>query len=61
MSIYLWSQHKIGLYLWIISIHFRVFLNAKLGPSICLLGPSAKVHNWGYFLGVLEIPDIFGV
>ena len=49
------GHHKIGLYLGVIFMHFRVFL-------------KVKVQNWGYFgallefqiiLGVLKIPDIF--
>ena len=53
MDIFL-GHHKIGLYLGVISIHFRVF--------------SCQGTEWGYFLGLLkfqiflvvfEIPDIF--
>ena len=43
--IFFGGHHKIGLYLGIISMHFRVFF-------------KVKVQNGGYFL-VLEIPDIF--
>ena len=51
-----WGHHKIGLYLGVISIHFRVFF-------------KVRVQNWGYFsgslkfqifFGVLEIPEFFG-
>ena len=51
-----WGHHKIGLYLGVISMHFMV---SSLGQGT----------EWGYFfgllkfqifLGVLEIPDIFG-
>ena len=35
------SHHKIGLYLGVISMHFRVFL-------------KVKVQNGGYFLGLLK-------
>ena len=50
------GHHKIGLYLGLISMHFR--------------GVKVKIQNGGYFLGslkfqiffwVLEIPDIFWV
>ena len=51
-----WGHHKIGLYLGVVSMNFKVF---------------SKGHctKWGYFFGllkfqiffgVLEIPDIFG-
>ena len=50
-----WGHHKIGLYLGVISKHLGSFL-------------KVKVHNGGYFWGLLkfqiflgaEIPDIFG-
>ena len=50
------GHHKIGLYLVVISMHFRVFLKVKVqnqGYFFCL--PKFK-----YFLRVLGIPDIFG-
>ena len=49
------GHHKIGLYLGVISMHFRVF-------------SEGQGTEWGYFLGLLkfqiffvvfEIPDIF--
>ena len=40
------SHHKIGIYLGVISMHFRVFF-------------KVKVSNISNILGVLEIPDIF--
>ena len=39
--IFYWGRHKIGLYLRVISIHFRVFFNFK-------------VQNGGYFFGLLK-------
>ena len=50
------GHHKIGLYLGVISMHFRVFFL------------KVDVHNGSIFgvakiskhFGVLEIPDIFG-
>ena len=53
--IFLGGHHKLGLYLGVISMYFRVF---SLG----------HITEWGYFweflkfqifFGVLEIPDIF--
>ena len=53
--IFFWGLHKIGIYLEVISMHFKSFF-------------KVKVQNWGYFFGllkfqiffgVLEIPDIF--
>ena len=52
--IFLGGHHKIGLYLGVISTHFRVFC-------------EGQVTEWGnfrslkfqIFFGVLEIPDIF--
>ena len=40
--------HIIGLYLRVISMHFRLF-------------HSVKVYNRGYFLGLLKFQIIFGV
>ena len=40
--------HIIGLYLRVISMHFRVF-------------HSVKVHNGGYFWGLLKFQIFFGV
>ena len=40
------DHHKIGLYSWVISVHFRVF---SLG----------QCTEWGIFFGLLEIPDIY--
>ena len=48
--IFLGGHHKIGLYLGVFSMHFRVFFL------------KVKVQNFKYcfgVLGVLEIPDIF--
>ena len=46
--IFFWGHCKIGLYLGVISKHFRVFF-------------KVKVQNWGFFLGVAKISNIFGV
>ena len=43
------DHHKIGLYLGVTSMHFRIFSEGQ------------GFQNFKYFLGVLEIPDIFGV
>ena len=39
--IFFWGHHKIGLYLEVISMHFRVFL-------------KVKVQNGGYIFGLLK-------
>ena len=53
--IFLGGRHKIGLYLGVISMHFRVFLFPEWGIFFVLL-------KFQKFFGVLEIPDIyFGV
>ena len=41
-----WVHHLIGLYLGVISMHFRVFL-------------KVKVQNRGYFLGLLKFQMFF--
>ena len=43
-----WGHHKIGLYLVVISMHFKIF---SLG----------QLTEWGIFLGVAQISNIFGV
>ena len=53
--IFLGGHHKIRLYLGVISMHFRVHLNVKVRNWGYVLG----WYNFKYFLGVLEIPDIF--
>ena len=45
MGIFL-GHHKIGLYLGVISMHFRVF-------------SKVKVQNRGYFLGLLKFQIFF--
>ena len=42
------GHHKIGLYLGVISMHFRVFFF------------KVKVQNRGYFLGLLKFQIFFG-
>ena len=42
--IFLWGHHKTGLFLKIISMHFRVFL-------------KVKIQN-GIIFGVADVPDI---
>ena len=44
--IFLGGHHKIGLYLGVISMHFRVFL-------------KVKVQNGGYFFGLLKFQISF--
>ena len=44
--IFFWGQHKICLYLGIISMHFRVV-------------SSGQVTEWGIFFGVVKISNIF--
>ena len=55
--IFLGGHHKIGLYLVVISMHFRVFFfrsRYKIGDIF------GGCQNFKYFFGVFEIPDIFG-
>ena len=42
-----WGHHKIGLYLGVISMHFRVF---SLGQGT----------EWGYFVGLLKFQVFLG-
>ena len=49
------GHHKIGLYLGVFSMHFRVF---SYGQGIAW-GILLGLLNFKYFLGVIEIPDIF--
>ena len=46
--IFFWGDHKIGLYLGVISMHFWVFF-------------KVNVQNWGYFWGLLKFPIFFGM
>ena len=46
LLIFLGGHHKIGLYSGVISLHFRVF-------------SYGQGTEWGYFLGVVKIPNIF--
>ena len=45
--IFFWGHHKIGLYLGVISMHFRVFL-------------KVKVQNGGYCFGLLKFQIFLG-
>ena len=51
-----WGHYKIGLYLGVISMHFRSFLKAKVQNGGYVFG----LLKFQIFLGVLEIPDIWG-
>ena len=51
-----WGHHKIGLYLDVISMHFRVFLKVKIQNGGYIFG--LLKFQMSFFL-VLEIPDIF--
>ena len=51
-----WDHHKIGLYLGVISMHFRVFYLGQ-GREWGIIFWVAKFSN--NLFGVLEIPDIF--
>ena len=53
--IFFGGNHKIGLYLGVISMHFRVFSQGQ-GTE---LGVFFGLLKFQIFLGVLEIPDIF--
>ena len=46
MDIFLGCHHKIGLYLGVISMHFRIF-------------SEGQGTEWGIFLGVSKISNIF--
>ena len=46
--IFFWGHHKIGLYLGVISMHFRVFF-------------KGNVQNMGYFWGLLKFQIFLGV
>ena len=50
------GHHKIGLYLGVISMHFRVSSLGQ-GTEWGIIFWIAKILK--YFFGVLEIPDIF--
>ena len=59
--IFFWCHHKIGLYLGIISMHYRVFSygqGTEWGYFFFFLGGGGVLY-FEIFLGVLEIPDIF--
>ena len=51
--IFLGGHHLIGLYLGVISMHFRVFSLGQ-GTKLGVFGGVAKISN---ILGVLEITD----
>ena len=55
LCIFFWGHHKIGLYLGVISMHFRVFFKVKVQNGGYFFG-SLKLQ---IFFGVLEVPDIF--
>ena len=48
------GHYKFGLYLEVISMHFRVFCKGKVSE----LGIFFGLLKFQIFLGVLEIPDI---
>ena len=50
-----WGHHKNGLYLGVISMHFRVFFKVKVQN----VGHFFGLLKFQIFLGVLEILDIF--
>ena len=50
-----WGHHKIGLYLGVISMHFRVFIKDKVQNG----GYFRRLLKFQTFFGVLEILDIF--
>ena len=50
------GHHEIGLYLGVISMHFRVFLKVKVQNEEYLFW----LQKIQIFCGLLEIPDIFG-
>ena len=52
---FLGGNHKIGLYLGVISKHLWSFLAVKVKKGGCFLG----LVKFQIFFGVLEIPDIF--
>ena len=51
---FLWRHHKIGLYLGVVSMHFKVFFKVKVQK-----GTFFGWLKFQIFLGVLEIPDTF--
>ena len=51
---YFWGSSQIGLYLGVISMHFRVFSKVQ-GTEWRIFWGVAKISN----VGLLEIPDIF--
>ena len=55
LLIFFGGHHKIGLYLRVISIHFRDFSLGQ-GTEWGIFFGVAKISN---IFGVLEIPDIF--
>ena len=55
MGFFFGGHHKIGLYLGVISMHFRVFSEGQ-GTEMGVFFWVAENSN---IFGVLEIPDIF--
>ena len=53
--VFFWGLPKIGLVLGVISMYFRVFSSGKYTESGYFWG----CKNFKYFLGVLQISDIF--
>ena len=53
------GHYKFGLYLGVVSMHFRVFSQGQGKERRIFLG-VAKISNIKYLFEVLEIPDIFG-
>ena len=51
-----WGHHIIGLYLGVLSMHFRVFFEGQGTEWGIFFG----LLKFQIFLGVFEIPDIFG-
>ena len=49
------GHHKVGLYLGVISMHFRVFFKFKVQNG----GIFGGLLQFQIFFGVLEIPDSF--
>ena len=55
--IFFWGHHKIGLYLEVISMHFRGFSEGRGTEWRTFFG----LQKFIYLFAMLEIPDIFGV
>ena len=53
--IFFGGHHKIGLYLGVVSMHFRVFSKGQHTEWGILFG----LLKYQIFFGVLEIPDIY--